>query len=185
MAKANFSLPNGTKVDIEGTPEEIRTLLELYGHGSGQARSKSPGVKATEGRAKRRAKKTTSTQNESASSSTDLSEVVRLAKDCDEAADIERHILDRTSQVNRTLLPLYIVHEHLDNQFALSSGDISKVTRDLGVPVATPNASTTLSGTASKYVIGDCVRRKGQTVKYKLSRRGIQYMRSVIRGDSD
>jgi hypothetical protein len=181
VAKANFLLPNGTKVDIEGTPEEIRALLELYGDGSGHARSPSP-KPAAKTRAKRRAKKATPAQTES--TSVDLSEIVRFAKDCDEAEDIERRILDRTSQVDRTLLPLYIVHEYLSNEFGLSSGDVAKITTELGVPVSTPNASRTLSGTASKYVIGDRVRRKGQPVRYKLSRRGLQYIQSVIQGKS-
>jgi len=30
MAKANFILSGGTKVDIEGTPEEIQKLLSFY-----------------------------------------------------------------------------------------------------------------------------------------------------------
>ena len=93
-----------------------------------------------------------------------------------------REILDRASQVDRTLLPLYLVHEHLGNAFGLSSGDVSKITTDLGVPVSQPNASKTLSGTAAKYVIGDKVRKRGQLVRYKLSRRGVQYLQTVIGG---
>jgi hypothetical protein len=184
LAKANFVLPNGTTVNIEGTAEEIRTLLEVYGGETGQARSAPPKSKGTAGRTKRRTKKSTPARAKSESTAVDISEVVRLVKDCEEAEDIERQILDWTSQVNRTLLPLYIVHEHLDNEFALSSGDINRITTDLGVPVSQPNASSTLSGTASKYVIGDSVRLKGRAVRYKLSRRGIQYVRSVIRGES-
>jgi hypothetical protein len=68
------------------------------------------------------------------------------------------------------------------NAHALSSGEISKITADLGVPVSQPNVSKTLSGTAAKYVMGDRVRKKGQPVRYKLSRRGLQYLQSVIRG---
>jgi len=108
-----------------------------------------------------------------------------LVKNCDEAESIENKILDKASQVNRTLLPLYIVHEHMDNAVALTSGDINKITTDLGIPIATPNASRTLSGTASRYVIGDQVRTKGQPVRYKLSHRGIQYIKSVITGVED
>jgi hypothetical protein len=110
---------------------------------------------------------------------------VNLTKTCDEAESIEAQILDRTSQVDRTLLPLYVVHEHLGNKFGLSSGDVSKITTDLGVPISTANASGTLSGTAAKYVMGDKVRKRGQAVRYKLSRRGVQYMKAVIAGKSD
>jgi hypothetical protein len=71
------------------------------------------------------------------------------------------------------------------NAFGLSSGEITKITTDLGVPISTPNASNTLSGTAAKYVMGDRVRKRGQAVRYRLSRRGVQYMKGVISGKSD
>lgn len=93
--------------------------------------------------------------------------------------------MDRPAQVNRTLLPLYIVHEHLDNAFGLTSGEVTKVTTNLGIPISQPNASRTLSGTAAKYVIGDKVKIKGQAVRYKLSRRGIQYMKQVLAGKAN
>ncbi len=75
---------------------------------------------------------------------------------------------------------MYIVHEHLENGFELSSGDIAKVTTQLSVPVTVSNASSTLSGSASKYVIGGSVRKKGSRVGYKLNRRGVQYMKEVL-----
>ncbi len=56
----------------------------------------------------------------------DLAEIVRLVKNSDEAEAIERNILNRSSQVGRTLLPLYIVREYLKNAFGLLSGEISK-----------------------------------------------------------
>lgn len=31
MAKASLKLSNGTVVTLEGTPEEVKELLELYG----------------------------------------------------------------------------------------------------------------------------------------------------------
>lgn len=115
----------------------------------------------------------------------DLSEIVNLIKNSDEAEAIEAKILDKVSQVNRILLPLYIVHEYMDNTLSLTSGEVSQITTDLGIPVSQPNASTTLSGTASRYVIGDKVRRRGQAVRYKLSRRGVQYVKSVLGGKAD
>jgi len=186
MPKASLTLPNGTVVQIEGTTEEVRDLLKHYGAAPGHSAQGGTGsggrarVRKTKGRKPSAGKAARSTD-----SAPDLSEIVNVAKNCDEAEDIERQILDRASQVDRTLLPLYIVHEQLDNAFGLSSGEVSKVTTDLGVPVSQPNASKTLSGSAAKYVIGDRVRRKGQLVRYRLSRRGLQYMQAVIRGGSD
>jgi len=113
-----------------------------------------------------------------------LNEIITLIKDCDEAEAIETQILDRVAQVDRTLLPLYIVHEYLGDAVGLTSGDVNKITTNLGIPISRPNASSTLSGTASKYVIGDKVKVKGRPVRYKLSRRGVQYLKQVLAGSA-
>jgi hypothetical protein len=174
MAKATLSLPNGTSVQIEGTTDEVKKLLEFYG---------GEPSRSTNRRASPRAplkKQHRTTEGEDAS--VDLANIVNLAKDCDEADKIESQILDRTSQVDRTLLPLYIVHEHLDNSVGLTTGEISKITKNLGIPIATANVSHTLSGAASRYVMGDKVKKKGQPVRYKLSRRGVKYVKAVLEG---
>ncbi|MCH9695182.1 MAG: hypothetical protein K0U72_11800 [Gammaproteobacteria bacterium] len=179
MAKAHVTLPNGTTVEIEGTADEVRQLLEFYGSpdSAGKKRTPAPTKK------KRQAKKSSGgTSAKSTGDVIDLTEIVNHIKNCDEAEAIETQILDRTSLVNRTLLPLYIVHEHLDDHEGLTSGDISRATIDLGIPIGTPNVSRTLSNTASKYVMGDKVRKKGRPVRYKLSRRGVQYMKKVLDG---
>lgn len=190
MAKASLTLPNGTIVQIEGTSEEVHTLLAHYGSGASPGLTSPSGKRIPSTGRKRRNEKSRSNSSQppggaEGGSPPNLAEIVNFTKTCDEAENIETKILDRTSQVDRTLLPLYIVHEHLKNQLGLSSGDISKITTDLGVPISTANASTTLSGTAAKYVVGDTVRKKGQAVRYKLSRRGVQYMKAVIAGTSD
>lgn len=111
----------------------------------------------------------------------DLAKIVNLVKDCNEAEEMEAQILDRSGQVNRVLLPLYIVHEYMGNEIGLTSGDVNKVTTELGIPIGIANASTTLSKTASKYVMGHTTRKKGQPVRYKLSRRGVQYFKSILK----
>lgn len=183
MAKASLKLSNGTVVTLEGTPEEVKHLLELYG-GEGESDSKAAPERRKVRKPQPRARRA-ERDDASGDGKPDLNEIVTLTKDCDEAEAIETQILDRPAQVNRTLLPLYIVHEHLDNAFGLTSGDVKKVTTDLGIPISQPNASRTLSGTASKYVIGDKVKIKGQPVRYKLSRRGIQYMKEVLAGNAN
>lgn len=190
MAKASLTLPNGTVVQIEGTVEEVQALLAHYGSGTAPSHTSTSGKSAVPTPRKRRgstapSKPVPSGESADGGSTLNLAEIVNLTKTCDEAEDIEAKILDRASQVDRTLLPLYFVHEQLRNQFGLSSGDVSKITTDLGVPISTANASSTLSVTAAKYVIGDKVRKKGQAVRYKLSRRGVQYMKAVIAGKAD
>jgi hypothetical protein len=108
--------------------------------------------------------------------------IVNHAKSCDEAESIETCILDQADQLARVLLPMYIMYEHMNNEHGLTSGQISKVTVQLGVPVKLPNVSKILSGSATKYLIGDAVRRNGQAVKYKLSRRGHAYVKEILTG---
>ncbi len=179
MPKAALTLPNGTVIEIEGSTEEVRELLAFYG-GTGSSGSGTPPKKPR----KKAPRKEAAPKESTESDAIDVTAIVNEIKSCDEAEAIETRILDKSSQVDRTLLPLYIVHEYFENGRALSSGDINKVTTQLSVPVSTPNASRTLSGTASKYVIGDSTRRQGSTVRYKLNRRGVQYLKSVISGDS-
>ena len=156
MVKASLTLPNGTVVEIEGSTQEVKELLAFYGGGAGRDATSSKKPAAKKPKVKKAASSSTTESN-----ATDITEIVNLVKSCDEAEDIEARILDKSSQVDRVLLPLYVVHEHLDNSHALSSGDVTAVTTQLSVPVAQPNASRTLSGTASKYVIGDTTRKGG------------------------
>jgi hypothetical protein len=179
MPKASLTLANGTVVTIEGTGSEVHELLSFYGAGTsnpanGQGR-KPP--------ASRPSQKPASPTEDKISTEVDLMAIVNHVKSCDEAESIETHILDQTDQLARVLLPMYIVYEHMNNAHGLTSGQISKVTLQLGVPVKLPNVSKTLSGAAAKYIIGDAVRKAGQAVRYKLSRRGHAYMKKVIAGD--
>jgi hypothetical protein len=173
MVKASVALSNGTVVNIEGSKEEVQELLAFYsgdtvvGSGTGASPMKTA---ETKGRSK----------GKQSDGRLDLAKIVNFIKNCDDAEAIETTILDKISLVNRTLLSLYIVHEYMGNAFKLSSGEISKVTTDLGVPISTANASRTLSKTAAKYVIGDKVRKQGSAVRYKLSRRGLTYLKSII-----
>src|SRR6266850_6552283 len=41
MAKANLTLPNGTVVNIEGTPEEVHRLIELNSAGASPRKPES------------------------------------------------------------------------------------------------------------------------------------------------
>jgi len=172
MAKATLKLPDGTNVTVDGSPEQIHRVLSLYAGNTSRETTRL---------SRKSAKKTkTAPAQRRDRTGANLNDIVNLVKSCDEAEAIERTILDRASQVDRILLPLYVVHEYQDNQFGLTSGDIAKITTELGVRVTQPHASTGLSTTASRYVMGDKVRKKGQPVRYRLSRRGLQYMKSVI-----
>ena len=180
MTKATLTLPSGAVVNLEGTPEEVHRLLELY---SGQPTAPHVATprKRKVAKAPRKVKRSESGQSDGP----DLNEIVNLVKNCDEADLIEKNILDRASTVDRVLLPLYVVHEHQANRLGLTSGEISRITTELGVRVTQPNASMALADSAARYVMGDKVRKKGQPVRYRLSRRGLQYVKAVIDGKGD
>ncbi len=180
MAKANINLPDGTKVMIEGTPKEVHKLLELY---SGIKISENAGM-GDDYKVLKKKKQKVAKKGQPAEQAHDyLTKIINLIKECDEADAIEKNIIDKASQVNKVLLPLYIVHEHMENSFGLQSGEISKITKDLGIPISQPNVSRTLSNSAARYVMGDRVRKIGQAVKYRLNRRGIKYVQGVVKGE--
>jgi hypothetical protein len=176
MPKASLTLANGTVVTIEGTALEVNELLSFYGAvvpepASGQIHKQPiPHVRQnpeSPGECK-------------GNDEVDLMAIVNHVKSCDEAEAIESQILDQSDQLPRVLLPMYVVYEHMNNAHGLTSGQINKVTVQLGVPVKPPNVSKTLAGAASKYVIGDTVRKNGQAVRYKLSRRGHTFLKGII-----
>jgi hypothetical protein len=175
MPKASFVLPNGTTVAVDGTTGEIQRLLSIYA---------SDGQQAANVTAKPALRRETRREAEASHTDVDLSEIVNIVRTCAEAEGIERNVLDSKSLVDRTLLPLYIVHQYLGNAYALTSGQVSHVTADLGIPVRGSHASTTLSATAARFVVSDMIRKKGVAVHYKLSRRGLQYMQAVVTKES-
>ncbi|TET38306.1 MAG: hypothetical protein E3J72_03590 [Planctomycetota bacterium] len=180
MPKATFKLPDGTLVTIDGTLEEVKKLLESYG-GAGKASSTGTRNKKKTASGKSSKKSAEKAHDEKP----DLAEIINQIKDCSKAEIIETQILDRTSMVNRILLPLYIVHEYLDNAYGLTSGEISKITTDLSVPISTSNASKHIARSASKYITGDSVKKQGKTVRYKLNRRGVKYLNEILTESSD
>ncbi len=177
MAKATVRLASGGVAEIHGTVDEVKELLSFYGaevnHKETPPKSSTPRVRAS--RASTQAK----------TDRVSVADVIKYIRNCDEADAIESRILDTNSQVNRILLPLYVVDKHMNDKQGLTTGDISAVTKELGIPIKTPNVSNTLKTSAARYVFGDTVRRKGQPVRYRLSRRGTKYIEELINGKGD
>lgn len=177
MPKSTIKLPDGTIITIDGNPEEIRHILSIYSTEQTKFFSKQKPSSPSKKKGSQKA-----VPNEDG---VDLiMAILTSIKECDEASEIESNILDRISQIDRTLLPLYISKKYHDNKFSLTSGNISKILSDLGVPINITNISRILSGSARKYVVGDKVRKQGQPVKYLLTRRGVQYISGVINDDN-
>ncbi|MBU0574425.1 MAG: hypothetical protein KKH83_08125 [Candidatus Margulisbacteria bacterium] len=163
MAKASLVMMDGTKVQIDGSPEEIIKILGTH---------------------KMVTKHTAHKQKDALQkidiNDTDLTDIINAIKSCQEADLIEKNILDSNGLVDRILLPLYIIHGEESSISGLTSGDIAKILAQLGIGIHVANISKTLSSAASKYVLGDKIRKKGQPVRYKISRKGMAYLRSVI-----
>jgi ABC-type transporter Mla MlaB component len=159
MVKASLTLSTGTTVTIEGSPEEVRQLIRLYEDGvsdtpqkNGPAESKSLNRSSSEIKIEAQVQDTKKVE---------IAGIIALIRDCDEAEVIEKKVLDQSSQLNRTILPLYILEKNFPAHAGLTSGEISKVTKDLGVPLSTANVAHTLVGAAARYVIADKARKKG------------------------
>jgi hypothetical protein len=173
MTKATVELANGTKVTIEGSTEDVKQLLAFYGQ---VAEQKKP-MKSHP------SKSSISSQHAAPQGKVDLSAIIAQIKNSEDSDAMAEKILDRSSAVDRILLPLYVIHEHMSNSVGLTSGDISEITRDLGTPISIANVAHALSGSARRYVVGDKVRKKGVPVRYKLSRKGLTYIKSLIVGN--
>jgi len=183
MAEATIRLPDGTNIQISGTPEEIARVMELYG-----ARTVPPKSRKPSSRSKKKpmiGKRSDKSAPVDSEDCVDHVAIVNSIKDADDFDVIEQRILDKSSQLDRTLLPLWAAHEHIAERPELTSGDIAKILDNLGTPVKVSNISNTLTGNASRYVIADGVRRKGKTIRYKIHRRGIQYMRTILTGGTE
>ncbi len=178
MVKASFTLPNGTLVTIEGEPEDVRNLLDYYNNSQPaeeKVAKRKPFIKPLQ-------QNTMPTVSKGVTPDT-LAHVVNLIKSCPEAEAIEKYILGKSNEANRVLLPLYIIHEYFENEFDLTTVEISKITTDLGpkVKVRRQNALRALARfSASKYVLGDKTRRVGTATRYKLNDRGVQYIKTIL-----
>ena len=90
MAKASLKLPNGPVITLEGTPEEVKHLLDLYSYSGKEEPRAKPAAKG-HGTPKVRVSEAAEIKNDE---KLDLNQIVTLAKDCDEAEAIEERILD-------------------------------------------------------------------------------------------
>lgn len=175
MAEAKLKLPNGTEIAITGTPEEVAKLIALYNGADSPSRASGQRSKPNAG------------SDESSASPKDinLTSIINTINDCEEAETIEKRVLDNPDVVNRVLLCLYINEKYFGSKPPMTTGEISTVLQQLGVPVSTANVSSTISRKAKNYVMYDGVRKKGTVTRYAINRRGTQYFENLIGGSSN
>jgi len=166
--KATLQLPNGTKIEIDGEPDEVRKLLswaatQLEPTASPRAPVKKPSAKAQ-----------IATPAAEPEGITTLAVVNRIKED--EALQWTHPLLDSRDVTRRVLLPLYVASLIDAGADGITSGFISRVYAELGIRIGVGNVSTELSGKSKKYVLADVVRRKGAPVHYKISRAGRTFL---------
>jgi hypothetical protein len=171
--KASISLANGTKIEFEGTLDELQSLTS---HLQGQRNE------PTGGNPVRFGERPTAVvgDGDSAEEEPDVARIVALIKECDEAERIDAKVLAERDVLNRVLMCLWVVHKYVNPMQGLTSGNIERITDQLGVRVAISHASTTLSDKARAYVTADSVRKRGAAVKYRLNRRGVEAFEAVL-----
>lgn len=126
---------------------------------------------------KGKTQKTMSMRTESAGTNIAL-QIVNKIGDCDEADLIQRHVLDQRGAEGRVLLPFYIANKYFNNAW-LTSGDVEKVTSDLGVKIHLKNVTNYLV-TYRKYLESNAVRKTGQPTPYRMNRSGRKRFEEII-----
>jgi hypothetical protein len=174
--KVSLDLPSGTVVTLEGTPKDMQRVLDNFNGFNSKVTPKSK----TNGSAKSLEKQDEA--SDSSQTTPDILKIVNMAKSCPEAEAIEKNILEnQPSETDRVLLPLYIVHEYLDNAYGLTTVEIAAIAKELGTraKITRQNALRALTKRdASKYVSADKMRKRGTGTRYTLNDRGVQYLKS-------
>ncbi|XAT60638.1 hypothetical protein GN278_07325 [Rhodobacteraceae bacterium Araon29] len=174
MADATIKLENGTTITVSGSAEEIARVAMLYGGGSKPA-TKSP----------RNNQQNSDKQTKAADElheGVDLSQIANTINDCEESEALEEHVLDSNDAVNKVMMCLYINDKYFDSNPALTTGDISKILSQLGIPVSTSGVSLAISRKATRYVMKDNVTKKGAIIRYSINRPGKKYFEDVLSG---
>jgi len=182
MPKTTIQLPNGTIITVSGATEDIERIIAAASSNVSSSTDRGIRHESKPHLRKRSPAKPSGSAVPARAPDVDLVEIVHLVKTCKESDAIAEHVLDKRGAVNKVLLPLYIIHEHKDNGFGLTSGQISRILKELGIPIDVRNVSTYLSGDARGYVTGDRVRVPGQPVSYKIIRRGVQHFKNFLAG---
>ena len=115
MATSKIVLPNGTMITVDGNPEEIKKILSFYSNPSTESEN-------TKKKTNKPIKHKPRIESLDDSETDAVMEIVTSIKESEEAENIETSVLDRPSQIDRILLPLYISQKYLENKYSLTTG---------------------------------------------------------------
>lgn len=105
--------------------------------------------------------------------------IVNKITDCEENEAIRSMVLDKKSQEAKLLLCLYISYKYFANEW-LTSGDMEKITSELGIKIDKGNISNKLTS-MRQYLESGSMRKKGQATPYRLNRKGIKRFEEILR----
>ena len=75
-------------------------------------------------------------------------QIANKAKDCDESEVIQKQVLDKHNREGKILLCFYISYKYFSNEW-LITGDVEKITSELGVKIDARNATNCLKGASN------------------------------------
>lgn len=110
-----------------------------------------------------------------------LADIVASVSDADNYEDIGKYVLDRPNRTARILMCYYFAHKHPTDP-ALTSTNVERITKQLGIGIAAPNVAKVIRRGVSKYLMADRVRKRGFAVHYKINRRGIAIFEKIVSG---
>ena len=108
--------------------------------------------------------------------------ITNKAGDCDESDKIQSNILDQKGMNVKILLSFYVSYKYFKNAW-LTTGDIEKITSNLGVRIAVSNVSNKIKSNLRQYLESGSVRRLGLPTPYRLNRNGVKYFESLLGAD--
>jgi hypothetical protein len=106
--------------------------------------------------------------------------IANKTTDCDESEFIQTKVLDGRSVDAKVLMCFYISNKYFGNAW-LTSGDVQRITAELGVKIAVGNASNAMKKLRTYLETGK-VRKKGSPTPCRLNRIGVKRFEEILNG---
>jgi hypothetical protein len=103
------------------------------------------------------------------SSDIDVTAICTAIKNSENQPRIQEHILNQTNQLGRVLLVFEFCHQA--GNTSISTGDVQRITDNLGIRVSSSNVAKVINK-HPKFFVATKKRKQGARTPYKLSRAG-------------
>lgn len=174
MAKATLTLTTGAVVTIEGTPEEVHSLLALHASSTGPV---APQPKSKPMRSRGNGKQSRASNTGIAPAADMAAGLASVIQGDSSWSTIENRILNLPGQAARILLCCNFALEHVPAPW-LSARDIERATDELGARIGATNVSKTIREQMRRYVVVDNTQAVS---RFKINRRGIDAYRALLK----